>query len=365
MKKEQLHLIAQLSNAPGAPGFESAVTQILQEELSNFNQLVDSMGNGYFTEHNTETWRSNIDKPLVMLDCHTDEVALMVKSIYPNGALEFITLGGWVPESLVAQQMLIQNTQGDYIPAVVGSIPPHFRQGGSSGPIKIEDLTLDVGATSGEEVSEVLGIEVGAPVIPKSYFTYDPKTKVIGGKAFDNRLGCAIMAETLRWSYGQELPVDLVGVASVQEEVGLRGATVSSRRVDPTLAIVLEGTPADDLFLPAHKAQAALHKGPQIRFRDNSMVAHQGFVRVAKEVAKEHNIPIQLAVRTGGGTDGGAIHTRNWGVPTLVVGVPARYIHAPRGFASTKDIAHTLGLIRGILTALTPDVVQSLVAPLG
>ncbi len=365
MKKEQLHLIEQLSSAPGAPGAEHAVTQILQENLSDFNQLVDSMGNGYFTEHNTDTWRSDLTKPLVMLDCHTDEVALMVKSIYPNGALEFITLGGWAPETLVAQQMLVQNRDGDYIPAVVGSIPPHFRKGNPTGTTATEDLILDVGASSAEEVGELFGVEVGASVIPKSYFTYDPKSKIIGGKAFDNRIGCAIMAEVLRWSFKQDLPVDLVGVASTQEEVGLRGARVTAKRVDPTLAIVIEGTPADDLFLPPHKAQAVLHKGPQLRFRDNSMVAHKGFIALAREIAAEVDIPVQLAVRTGGGTNGGSIHTENWGVPTLVIGVPARYIHAPRGFVSTKDVAHTIGLIEQIIIALTPERVQRLVSPLG
>lgn len=370
MKKEQLHLIEKLSTALGAPGYETMVTQVLKDELADFTQLVDSMGNGYFTEHNTENWRSSIEKPLVMLDCHTDEVALMVKTINPNGSMEFITLGGWSPETLVAQQMLVRNQDGDYIPSIVGSVPPHFRKGGSSGGAggsapKIEDLSLDVGATSAEEVTQLFGIEVGAPVVPKSYFTYNPKSHTIGGKAFDNRLGCAVMAEVLKWSFGRDLPVDLVGVTSTQEEVGLRGATVTARRVDPTLAIVLEGTPGDDMFLPSHKVQAALHKGPQIRFRDNSMVAHEGFVRLAKSVAKACDIPVQLAVRTGGGTNGGSIHTTNWGVPTLVVGVPSRYIHSPRGFASTKDIMHTIGLVEQIITALTPDVVQSLIAPLG
>ncbi len=365
MKKEQLHLIEKLSSAHGAPGYEGMVTQTLRDELSDFNSLVDSMGNGYFTEFNTDTWRSDIDKPLVSLDCHTDEVALMVRTINPNGSMDFVALGGWAPETLVAQQMLIRNNLGDYIPAIIGSTPPHFRKGDSSGAPSVDDMTLDVGASSAEEVFELFGIEVGAPVVPKSYFTYNPKSQIIGGKAFDNRLGCMIMAEVLTWTYQRDLPVDVVGVASTQEEVGLRGAAVSSRRVDPTLAIVLEGTPADDLFMPPHKSQATLHKGPQIRFRDTSMVAHDGFVQLAKRISKESGIPIQLAVRQNGGTNGGSIHTSNWGVPTLVVGVPARYIHAPRGFASVQDIEHTIALVQNILQSLTKDVVDLLVNPLG
>ena len=143
--------------------------------------------------------------------------------------------------------------------------------------------------------------------------------------------------------------------------MGLRGAKVTAEKLRPRLAICLEGTPADDGFTPAGEAQGVLGAGVQIRHRDGSMVAHPGFVEFARTVAQKEGIPHQLAVRTGGGTNGGSIHLAPGGVPTLVLGIPVRYAHTHYGYSAAADYDAALALAGALLRALTPQVVDAAV----
>ena len=179
---------------------------------------------------------------------------------------------------------------------------------------------------------------------------------MLKAKALDDRIGCAVMLKLLQ----EPLPMDCTFVFTVQEEVGLRGAKVTAEKLRPRLAICLEGTPADDGFTPAGEAQGVLGAGVQIRHRDGSMVAHPGFVEFARTVARKEGIPHQLAVRTGGGTNGGSIHLAPGGVPTLVLGIPVRYAHTHYGYSAAADYDAALALAGALLRALTPQVVDEL-----
>jgi putative aminopeptidase FrvX len=343
-----IKLIEALSNAPGAPGFEDEVIDVVLKYKGSLKAKKDSLKNLYLYPKNYDA-----SKPTLMLDAHLDEVGFIVSYIDHNGLLGIEMLGRWEWYNVSAHLFKVRNRDGQYIKGIVGSKPPHFltpeeRDNG----LTMKDMKLDIGATSREEVMDTFGIEVGAPIVPDVTFDYNDKNQTMLGKAFDNRLGCAAVIETLKALENEDLPVNVVGALAAQEEVGLRGATVTARRVDPQLAIVFEGTPSDDYAKPVELSQARMGHGPQIRHKDSSYIANEEWISLANKVSKTHAIPVQHAVREGGGTNAGRIHLNNLGVPVLVLGVPSRYAHTHHLFASFEDFNHTVQLAAESIKAI-------------
>lgn len=343
-----LTLIEDLSNAYGAPGFEDDVIETVLKHKGNLKAKRDNLKNLYLYPENFDE-----AKPTVMLDAHLDEVAFMVSYIDANGLLGIEMLGRWEPYNVSAHLFVVRNSKGEYVKGIVGSKPPHFLSAEERGQaIKIEDLKLDVGATSREEVLEDFSIEVGAPIVPYVQFDYNETNHTMLGKAFDNRLGCAAVIETLKALENEELPVNVIGALASQEEVGLRGATITAKRVDPKLAIVFEGTPSDDYAKPVEQSQGRMGYGPQVRHRDSSYIANEDWIKLAKNVGEEKDIPMQHAVRKGGGTNAGRIHLNNLGVPVMTLGVPSRYAHTHHLFASFEDFKNTVKLATESIKAI-------------
>jgi putative aminopeptidase FrvX len=343
-----IRLIEELSNAYGAPGFEDDVVDVVIKHKGNLKAKRDNLKNLYLFPENFDE-----SKPTLMLDAHLDEVAFMVSYIDVNGLLGIEMLGRWEPYNVSAHLFVVRNKEGKYIKGVVGSKPPHFLSDEERGKaIKMDDLKLDVGATSRQEVVEEFGIEVGAPIVPSVQFDYNDQNGTMLGKAFDNRLGCAAVIETLKALENEDLAVNVVGALASQEEVGLRGATVTAQRINPTLAIVFEGTPSDDYAKPIEQSQGRMGFGPQVRHRDSSYIANEEWIKLAKKVGAEKNIPMQHAVRKGGGTNAGRIHINNLGVPVMTLGVPSRYAHTHHLFASFEDFTNTVKLATESIKAI-------------
>ena len=178
------------------------------------------------------------------------------------------------------------------------------------------------------------------------------------GKAFDNRLGCAAIQATLDMLGQESLAVDVVGAMATQEEMGTRGAAVTARRVKPDIAIVFEGSPADDTVVEPWLSQTAIHKGPMLRHIDARMITNPRFQRYALDLAEKLEIPVQEAVRSGGATNGGPIHLSNLGIPCIVIGLPVRYIHSHYGIASFEDFCNEIKLAAEIIRRLDKDSIQ-------
>jgi len=340
VKKESIELVEKLSNARGISGFEDEVVAIVHDETDTlFNVEEDSMRNVYIQQ------KTNSGKgPIVQLDAHSDEVGFIVQAIKPNGTLVFLNVGGWVPANVTAQKVLVRNRDGIYISGVVATKPPHFMsQAERSAEIMIHDLVIDVGASSKEEIEKDYRIEIGAPVVPDATFSYNEKNNLFFGKAFDCRIGVAALIETMKILANETLAVDVVGTVSSQEEVGLRGAQVAVKKVQPDIAIIFEGAPADDTFSEPYMIQSALKKGPMLRHFDSSSITNPRFQAYALNMAKQANIPVQAAVRSGGGTDAGAINLFN-GAPAIVLAMPVRYAHTPHCYVSAEDYQHTIDL---------------------
>lgn len=342
---DTITLIEKLSNARGASGYEDEVLEVVKEFSSGFEFSSDAMMNAYLNVPQA----SKSKKPIIMLDAHLDEVAFMVQAIDKNGLLKILPLGSWIVENVAAQVFWVKAKAG-YVKAVVASKPPHFMTAAErEKKLCFEDLRLDLGACSREQLINDFGVSVGAPAVPFTQFEFNAKNGILFGKAFDNRLGCAAVIKSLEALKGLDLSVSSCGALAAQEEVGTRGAEVTARTVKPKLAIVFEGSPSDDFFTDSFTSQAAVGKGVQIRIKDNSYVSHYRFLNFASEIAQREGIPFQLAVRSDGSTDAGAIHLANGAVPVLVLGIPVRYAHTHHCYASIKDFESAVELAVSVI----------------
>lgn len=347
---DYLKLIEELTNAPGAPGFEDQVLKVLESYKGNYDFTIDCLKNAYYNLNNIDE-----SKPTLLLDCHTDEVAFMVKAIDERGLIHIQPLGGWMPAHISAQKFLVRNIEGQYHTAICTSKPIHFlSESERHKELTMEDMKLDVGARSWDEVINTFKIAVGQPIVPATRFEYNPVNKVMCAKAFDNRIGCAVVVAIMDHfkDTHQDLPFNLVAGFAAQEEVGLRGAVVTSKRVKPDMAIVFEGTPSDDFTGNEFSEQARLGHGPQLRHLDNSYIADEGLLQQITETATQNNIQIQHAVRKGGSTNAGSIHLSNLGVPVATLGVPTRYAHTNHCFCSYEDFEKCVELVQLIVNNL-------------
>jgi len=348
-----IELLEALTQADGVPGFEGAVRDVFTRELEGSGEITtDRMGGVVCKRTGTS------EGPRVMLDCHLDEVGFIVQHITPKGFLRFLPLGGWWTHLLPAQRVRVYG-HGEPVLGVVGSIPPHFLpEDRRQQLLPMKELFIDVGAKDADEVAS-LGIRPGSWAVPVSPFTRLANERLLLSKAFDNRVGCALAIETARDA--TEHPNTIYAVGSAQEEVGLRGTRATVSMVQPDVAIVLEGTPADDTpgFSP-DESQATLGRGPQIRAYDPSMIANPKLVELALETARAENIELQVAVRAAGGTNAGQIHLHGAGVPTAVVAVPSRYIHAHTSIIDIGDYEGARRLVAALVKRLDAETVRSL-----
>lgn len=348
-----IELIEKLSQSRGASGFEDEVIAIAREYCKDFASFrEDSMRNLFiYPEYNKG------NRPVLMLDAHSDEVGFMVQAIRPDGTLRFIPIGGWNEKCLPSSKVQIYTKTG-YISGVIAAMPPHFMSAEQrNAPVSYDNLTIDVGAASDEEARE-FGIEVGAPVVPLTIFEYDEKHGILHGKAFDDRMGVAAMLKCLRALRDADLKVDIVGVVSSQEEVGERGITAAMHTIKADAAICFEGCPADDTFSPAYMVQDALHGGVMLRHMDRTVICTPRFTAFAREVAREKGIKIQMAVRSGGGNNGAYIISANGGTPVIVAGIPVRYIHTFNCIAAIDDFESVVRFGTELASALDGEAIK-------
>lgn len=355
MSQTSVDLLEELTQADAIPGHEEEVRQIFHSQLQGTGDIQkDRLGSIFCTKSGSAS------NPRILLDSHMDEVGFIVQSVTGAGYVKFLTVGGWWAHTLLAQRVNIMTKQGK-VSGVIGSTPPHLLSTGSRDKVMdIKDLYIDIGADSAERAMDEYGVKPGCPIVPYGPFMPMRNPKLFSAKAFDNRVGVGLVIETLQ-QLGDH-PNTLIGTGSVQEEVGLRGAQTVATAVEPDVAIVLEGPPADDLPGSSNDTlQGKLGGGVQIRLYDPSMIANPRLTELTIEAATAHQIPHQIAVRTSGGTDAGAIHQVGRGVPSIVLGVPARYIHSHVSIINIDDYQATLDLLLHLIPQLDSAAVDNLV----
>ena len=350
-------ILKELSEATGLPGFEREVRDVIRRHCEAYASIeYDRLGSIICRKEGTAR------APRVMLAGHMDEVGFITTFVTEKGLLRFQALGGWFDQVLLAQRVIVKTGRGD-IPGIIGAKPPHLMiEEDRKKVVQIKDMFIDIGASSGEE-AENLGVRPGDPIVPDSKFAVMANGKVLMGKAWDNRVGCALFMEVIRRLSSLQHPNTVYGVGTVQEEVGLRGATTSAHVVDPDVGFALEvdvsgGTPG----IEEHEAPSRLGKGPAVSVYDGSMVPNARLRDMVFSVAKEASIPIQASYMARGGTDAGKIHLNKSGVPSLVIGVPSRYIHSHVGIINRDDFEAAAALVTAVVTRLDAATVADLTA---
>lgn len=353
-ESKQIQLIKDFSDAHGVPGQEQEVVKLFKVRMTDLGTTqVDGMFNA-LTALNSNTGK----RPVVQIDAHSDACGLLVQAVRPNGLIKFVPLGGWVPTNIPAMRVVIRNKLGEYVPGVVATKPPHFMTAEERNAVpKIADMSIDVGTTSREETINDFHIDTNCPIFPDVKCEYHPQNGFFFGKDFDNRVGAAGLVEVFDQLQGANLNVDVVASLSAQEEVGLRGAYVTARKINPDIAIVFEGCPADDTFEPDWLSQTRIKGGPMLRDMDTSFIANPAFEQFAADVADQHQILYTRAVRTGGGVDGAAIVY--WkGVPTIVVGIPVRYEHTAYNWTTLIDFQRATQLVTLLIKQLNGNQIN-------
>jgi putative aminopeptidase FrvX len=338
--------LEKLSNACGVTGRESQIRELMEQLLKPYADeiQVDRMENIIAIK------KGKPKKPKIMLAAHMDEVGLMVKTITKEGFIQFAKMGGIDDRVLLAQKVVVFGKK-DSFPGIIGSKPPHIQKEEERKKIvTAEDLFIDVGAQSREDLAN-MGIAVGDPVGFDTKYV-DVGRDVAVGKAFDNRAGCLTMVEAMRLLEKTECTVCAVG--TVQEEVGLRGAATATFGVDPDLAIALDVTIAGDVpGVREYDTTVKMGKGPTFTITDSGLITHPKILRWLIDTAHEQKIPYQIESGLLGSTDAARISITRQGIPCGNISIPTRYIHAPVGMISIKDIENAAKLTAAAVQSAT------------
>ena len=333
-----------LVEAHGAPGFEGEVSDIMARYLKGVGEISRDRLGSFVCE------KKGGPGPKIMLAGHLDEIGFMVKSVTKDGFVKFLPLGGWWGHVVLGQRLIIKTRKGDVI-GVVGSKPPHeLRDEDRKKVLEIREMYIDVGATSDWDVRKKLDIRAGDPIIPDSAFTVMANPDLLLAKAWDNRIGCAIAAETARRLVDVAHPNTVIAGATVQEEVGLRGATTSVFKVQPDVAFALDVGIAHDT--PGTEGDEKLGGGPLIVIYDASSIPNRRLLDLVLDTAAKQKITLQFESVERGGTDAGAFHTHAGGVPSISMGIPARYIHSHVSIIDRRDFDRTVKLLAAVVKRL-------------
>ncbi|OQB24417.1 MAG: putative aminopeptidase YsdC [Firmicutes bacterium ADurb.Bin182] len=322
-------MLGRLSNAKGVSGDEGRVRALIKELTAPYASDVrtDVMGNLY--AHKKGRGRR------IMVCAHMDEVGMIVRGILDNGLIAY-SCSGIDPRVVVSKRVVIGK---DEVPGIIGSKAIHLQSRTEfEKAYKHKELYIDIGAKDKADAE--------SSVKPGDYISFDTGFSYFGdglmaGKALDDRLGCAAVIELLKNDYA----CDFYGVFTVQEELGMRGAYAAAYNVKPELALIVEGTTANDMpEVESHRHVTRVGGGPAISFMDRGSIVRPFMFEALKKTAMEAGIPWQLRQGTAGGIDAGAISISGAGVVTCGISVPCRYIHSPCSVASVSDYENAVKL---------------------
>lgn len=333
-------LLKDLLMSDGISGYEENVAKIMTETLSktcgsvetdNFGNVIGKAGKG---------------GKKIMIAAHMDEIGMVVKHVNEKGFIYFIKVGGINDPILMGKVVKIINKKGEHITGIIGTKPPHLmNEEERKIPVKYENMFIDIGLSSKEEVLKV--IDIGDQII------FEPNAGVLNGgfmygKAADNRISCYAMAKVMEALAASKIDAEIYAVASAQEEVGLKGGRTSSFNIDPDFALVIDTTVAGDMpGIEPKTSDLKLGEGVAITMIEASgrgTMVSQKVRKLMIAAARENNIPHQIDIIDGGMTDGAAIHINRGGILTGILSIPTRYIHAPSSVFHMKDIESAIAL---------------------
>lgn len=342
-------VLKELCELVGPSGFEQDVQRYIKRKIEDKVETceVDPLGNLIATIPATDS-----SMPSILLAAHADEIGFIVKKIEANGTLRFEQLGGFDNRTLLAQPVTVKGANG-YIHGVIGTLAVHYVKWDD--PKRIDshrELYIDIGAASPQEV-EQMGVKVGQPISYGSELKLigDSRQKRVVGKGLDDRAGCAVLIELIdQFHEGKGFAHgDIHFAFTVQEEVGLRGASVLSSNLQPDFALAIDTTPTSDTYDVLMTGTRTLGAGPCIKIADKSLISHPLVTGLLEKAAIEKDIPYQQEIFMGIGTDAGAIHMTSKGVSSGVVSIPSRYTHTPIEIVDLEDLENTVRLVEAFI----------------
>lgn len=337
-------LLAAICEAPGAPGYEKRIRDLIIKEVTPLVDTVevDNLGNVYAIKKAA----NNPEGKIAMVAAHMDEIGFMVTHIDDEGFIRFTTLGGFDPKTLTAQRVIVHGKK-DLI-GVMGSKPIHVMTPEERNKVpKTTDYFIDLGLPK-EEVQKY--VNVGDTITRERSLI--EMGECVNCKSIDNRVSVFILIEALR-TLGH-VPYDVYGVFTVQEEVGIRGANVASHKINPDFGIALDTTIAFDLpGAQAHEKITKLGKGVAIKVMDAMTICDYRMVDFMKDTADKNQITWQPEILTAGGTDTAGLQRMGKnGAIAGAISIPTRNLHQVIEMAHKKDIADAISLLNACLETL-------------
>ena len=355
---EVTRLLEELTNAYGPSGFEGPVRDILRREWQGL--LTDLRADGMGNLLGTLSGQS--EAPRVLLMAHMDEVGFLVRHIDEQGFIYFNPVGGYLDQSVLTQRLVIMTPNGPVV-GYTGMKSGHIVTSEERNQlVRLQDMFIDIGARSREEAMEKFGVRPGLPITYHTEFEMLNGTTRYLAKAWDDRIGLAVITEALRQLKNLPHPNNVQVAATVQEEVGLRGASVVQASTKPDIVINLEiGIAADFPLLTSPRlAQEVLGRGPAVFVFDGSMIPNNKYVEWIIKVATENNIPLQFESVTGYGEDAAMLQKSAQGIPAVNIGVPTRYGHSQSGVIDRVDYDNTVKLVVQMIQKLSASEVRAI-----
>lgn len=334
-----LDLLADMALTNGISGHENEVAEVFKNWVSDSVDAIeyDQLGSIIAIKKGSE------GGPKIMLAGHIDEIGFLVKNIDDKGFLRLHPVGGWWAHVLLSQPVTVQTREGQMYVGVVGSKAPHgMKPDVRNKVMDIDDVFVDMGVSSKEEV-ELLGIQIGDAVTPKADFHVLANPNFLMTKAWDDRIGAAVVVDVLRKLKDSKTSATIYGVGTVQEEVGLRGAKTAAQYLNPDIAIALDVTIATDT--PGGDGRIKMGVGVTLEVMDGSYIGHKGLLYYLQDLTQELGLGYQFEIMGAGGTDSGEIAKAHDGVIALTLSIPARYIHSHLGIIHRKDYADTVAVL--------------------
>lgn len=341
-------LLKELTEIAGPCGFEEEVAQYIAQRLKGKVDSieVDNAGNLIVRKQGHQPG------PAIIVAAHMDEVGFIVKKIEDNGLIRFEKLGGHDDRILLSQRVQIR-TESGVRTGVIGTISAHMVKFDDAAKVRNHrSLYIDAGAASREEARE-LGIGIGDPVVWYPHFDELTETRV-SGKSFDDRVGCAILIQALEELDAAEFASEFIGIFTVQEEVGLRGARVGSHQLAGDVMIALDTTAVSDTPEEMMDQTLALGAGVGIKVLDFSLIANKKVRQHLVQVAESAGLPYQLEVFPGIGTDAGEFSLAHNGIPTGVLSIPSRNAHSSIEVIDLGDVEATKELLKAFIKEMKP-----------
>ncbi|MFD2116649.1 M42 family metallopeptidase [Paenibacillus yanchengensis] len=339
MDTKTLALFQTLTELPGVPGHEQQVRAFMREQLTPYADEIigDRLGSIFGVKHGPA------GAPKVMVMGHMDEVGFMVTAITAYGMLKFVPLGGFRPQVLLGQRVRVM-TSTKQLDGIIMTSPAFLQDNERAVPI--DKLFIDIGVSTKQAAVDA-GIVPGQQAVFHSPFTPLVDGKHIMAKAWDNRYGVGLAIELIQELHGEQLPNQLYAGASVQEEVGLRGAQTAAQLIQPDIAYIVDASP-ELSFAGDTEAMGRLGDGTLLRIMDATMITDRRLVEFITDIAQTYHIKYQYYVGKGG-TDAGRVHLSGIGVPSTVVGICARYAHSGASIIHTEDYAQAKELLKQLV----------------